>query len=400
MSNMSKTYALASLACLAITLAAACNAVAQEQSDQQPEQNQSTQSDQSQSDQQTQQNQQQQEERERQDQERQRQQQEREEQERQRQQQARQREQQSQDRDQSSSREWPQPDGRQYGSDSLRFPGSQQFGRDSQRSDRSQQGGLGVALRSDGREGVVVSQVHAGSPAEEMGIRPGDRITAVNGRDVQSVQQFIASIRNMDPGQQIELDIRRARGGEQTVRGELESRQEALAESGRQYRSDIEPGQQRSWEYGQDRDNRQTRYEEGRGDSQDRSGQVSRNRLEQIERQVDQLSRQLDDLRVALQSIRRQSGQPTEWNRERTARYEEYQGTSGQRRSDERWDGRETNRPVEREREFEREGGASRRGFDRDSNRGESRDRYDEGPGGEIGSDGQSVGSENIQDRN
>jgi hypothetical protein len=412
MSNIFKTFGVALVANLAIGLAA--SALAQEQSEQQRDQDQSTQSEQKQTEQQQseQQAKQQEEERQRQQQERQqqegeRQQQERQRQEQQRQQQSQQRDQQSRDRDQSSwrdsddsrGREWPQPDGREYGSDSLRFPSDQQYGSDGQRGDRSQQGGLGVGLRSDGREGVVVSQVHSGSPAEEMGIRPGDRITAVNGRQVQSVAQFISRIRNMNPGQEIELDIRRARGGNEMVRGELESRAEALTgrdrQSGSYTDSYNEPGQRSSWESGeQNRDNQQTRYEEDRGYSQNRSGQTGTNRLDQIERQVDRLSRELDQLRVALQSVRRQSGQPTEWTRERTARYDEYQGTTGRRQSDERYDGRGTTRPAEREREFEREGA----GFGRDSNRGEPGDRFDEGPGGEIGSDRQRVGSEDIND--
>jgi hypothetical protein len=407
---------MASFACFVIALAAV-GAVAQAQSDEQRQSNQQTQSDRDQRDRSRQENadnqsqqdssqsdsqdsQQAQQDQQRQQQERERQQEERQgQQQRQRQQQAGQRDEQSRDRDQSSrddfdarrDRGWPQPDGRDYGSDSLTY--RQQPGQG------EQQGGLGVGLRSDGREGVVVSHVHSGSPAEEMGIREGDRITAVNGREVQSVQQFIGRIRNMEPGQEIELDIRRARGGDQTVRGELESRQEALAEHAQQDRwLDQQRGRWRGDQYGQPgRDNWQTSYDEARGSySQSRSGQVSGDRLEQLERQVDQLSRQLDDLRVALQNIRRQSGESPQWDRERTARYDEYQGAPGRRETDGRFDGRETYRPVERERESEREGPSFGRDFDRD----EPSDRFDEGPGGEIGSDRQSVGSENLRERN
>jgi hypothetical protein len=418
MSSISKPHVLASLA---VAFAIVGNVVAQDQAEQnqsnQAEQSQSDQSQQQQSDDQTasqqsdsqsdqqaqqdQQRQQQEQQEERQRQQREQQQQ----QEQQRQEQSQQRGQQSQDRDQSSrrdydssrDREWPQPDGHDYGSDSLRFPGNEQFSRDGQRN-RGQQGGLGVGLRSDGREGVVVSHVHSGSPAEEMGIRQGDRITAVNGREIQSVQQFIARIRNMDPGQQIELDIRRARGGdEQTVRGELETRQEALAEHADEGRWYGQQGGRQSYLYGpQDRGEWQTSYDERRGYSSDRTGPMSAGRLEQIERQVDRLSRELDNLRVALQSIRRQSGPTTEGNRERTARYDEYQGA--RRDSQGRLDGRDTYREADRDRdtEFSRDGSELRDGSDR----GESRDRFDEGPGGEIGSDRQRVGSENIQDRN
>jgi hypothetical protein len=380
MSNISNTFVLASVAFLAIALAAN-DAVSQEQSDQSPssqsdEQNQSNPSDQQQSKQKEQQQRQEQP----------------------RQQQDEPQRQPSQDRSQSSSRDsassregqWSQPDGREYDNDSLRVPGNQSLEREEQRGDRSQQAGLGVALRSDGGEGVVVSQVHSGSPADEMGIRPGDRITQVNGRQVQSVRQFIASIRNMDPGQHIELDIRRARGGEQTVRGELESRREALTESDRQFRSFEGSGPRLTWDYRQQgRDNQQTRYEEQRGNTQDRGSQISGSRLDQIERQVDRLSRELDGLRVALQSIRRQEGQPTDPNRERTARYEEYQDSA-----DERWDGRETYRQADRDRDanFGRDDSRYRRG-------NESRDRFDDdSSGGETGEDRLHVGSEDARE--
>jgi hypothetical protein len=233
-----------------------------------------------------------------------------------------------------------------------------------------------------------------------MGIRAGDRITQVNGRQIQSVPQFIARIRNMEPGEQIELDIRRARGGdEQTVRGELETRQEALAEhadEGRWYGGQSQRMSDQDRYGPQDRGEWQTSYDERRGYSSDRTGPMSGNRIDQIERQVDRLSRELDNLRIALQSIRRQSGPTTEWNRERTARYDEYQGT--RRDSQGQLDGRETYRESDRDRDTElrRDGSEFRAGSDR----GESRDRFDEGPGGEIGSDRQRVGSEDIQDRN
>jgi hypothetical protein len=387
MSSNPRTYALAWLAGLAIAATAAGNAFAQQQGDQdrrdQPEsQDQSDQSQQQADDQDRQntgqanaQNEQQQ----------------RQSQESQRQQQQRQQQQraQSQNRDQSrwndsegsSNRQWEQPNDSNYGSDSLRY----ERGNDRDSNRGSQQGGLGVGLKSDGSEGVVVAQVNSGSPADEMGIRPNDRITAVNGRQVQSVQQFIARIRNMEPGEKIELDIRRASGGEQTVRGELETRNEALSEDGQRSGQFNQSGER--WSYGaggrfsqQDRRNRQTSYDEQRGSSPSGSAQRSNQRLEQIERQVNRLSREIDDLRIALQSIRRDSGQPTQWNRERTARYEEYQGTTGQREYDGRFDGQGTYRET-----------------DRDS-RSAGRDSTVDTPGGETGEDRLHVGSEDARE--
>jgi hypothetical protein len=408
MTSIWKTYAWASAACLAIALTALSSAVAQQQSDQ----DQSTETQQQSSDEQSAQQEQSGQQDEQQCQQQQRQQQDR--------------DQQSRDRDQAWSRtresrasrdrdQWPQPNGDDYGSDSLRFRSDQQFSRDSQRSASSQQGGLGVSLMSDGRQGVIVSQVHPGSPAEEMGIRERDRITQVNGREVQSVQQFIARIRNMEPGQQIELDIRRAAGGERTVSGELESRSEALADRGQQSGRYDQPGQRWSYDEGdrygqQGRGNRQTSYEEDRtgfSSSQRGSGQIGSNRLEQIERQVDQLSREIDNLRYALQDIRRQSGSPgqsTQWNRERTASYDEYERTTDPRRTSDRWDADDSSRrDGQVSRDAQRSAERGERSIQSDSSqRGqqstERGDRFDEGPGGEIGEDRQRVGSDDIRD--
>jgi hypothetical protein len=375
MSKVIKLYGLASMAGLAIMLAAISEGAAQEQSDQdQSSQNDQQQGEQSQqqSAQQAQKNQQEEQQRQQQELERQRQQerqqQERQRQEQERQQQSQQRDQQNRDRDQSS-------------------------GRDSD----SSQGGLGVGVSGDGRDGVVVSHVHSGSPAEEMGIRTGDRITAVNGQQVQSVQQFIARIRNMDPGQQIELDIRRARGGDrQTLQGELESRSEALAEH--QNRGDWSDQQRRTRRDDRyaspDRGDRQNSYDERRDTySQDYSDQMSGSRLDQIERQVDGLGRQINEIRVALERIRRDLGQSTQWNRDRTARYEEYQGTTRQREYDGRVDGRETNRD------------SGRSGFDRGTGTSQQRgSRSNDGDtdtdtaGGETGEDRLHVGSEDARE--
>jgi hypothetical protein len=294
-------------------------------------------------------------------------------------------------RAQRGSDRWPNPERDNYGSDSLQFRNREQwtdsdssFSRDSQRG-ASRQAGLGVQVASDGERGVVVLRVHSGSPAEEMGIRERDRITAVNGREVQSVQHFISRIRGMDPGQQVQLDIRRASGGDQqTLRGELESRGEALADVDRRQQS-YGYQEQGGYETMQDRDSRQTSYEERGefGSSQGRSGQLSSQRVQQLERQIDRMRRELDNLRASLQEIRR-DGQSGQYGRERTARYDEYEDTT-QGQSDSR-------------------DGQSYRGEQRSASRGSGqydggREEFDEGPAGEIGSDRQSVGSENI-DRN
>jgi hypothetical protein len=444
MSNILKPYVWVSLtACLAIALAAA-NAVAQ----QEESQDQSNQDQQQSSDDQTQQTRQsdsqtdqssQEQQSQQSDQQRTEQQRQREEQERQRQQQDRQRDQQS--RDDSA---WPSPNRYESDSDSRQWSRSSEFSRDAQRSassQRSRQGGLGVNIATDEREGVVVRHVHRGSPAEEMGIRTGDRITQVNGQEVNSTREFVQTIRNMDPGEEVELDIRRARGGgEQTVRGELETRGEALAEHSGDERGEYRESQWSegpSREFGgqsdrytgqQNRDNWQTSYEEEEQSTfrGQRSGQMSSERIQQLERQVDRLSQQIDDLRQSLQDLRRQG-------REQTARYDEFESQSP-RRSATRWDNTNRYRQSDRSRTTTGRSGEfglqrSRDGqFSRDAARPErvegQRSEFDdsaprtyesrridpdqssrtreanepESPGGEIGSDRQHVGTEDIQE--
>jgi hypothetical protein len=461
MSKIQKCNAWAGLAaCLAMVFAVAGTAIAQEENQNQSRQDEQKTSDdqkeqssqnKSESDQssdqasqedqsQNQQQQQQQQERQRAQQQRQRQQQERQRQQQERQQQGqqqdRQRDAQSRERSQSSrgdqssrdDSQWPSPSRYESDSDSRQWST-----RESQRSElgssnRSQQGGLGVNIASDGREGIVVLNVHRGSPAEEMGIRPGDRITQVNGQQVDSTQDFITTIRNMDPGEEVQLDIRRARGGgERTVSGELESRAEALVERGQQ---GGRYGQQERWLSGQEsefgrqsdrytqrdegsfsgRENRQTSYEEdeqGRfGSSQGRSGQMSDNRIQQLERQVDRLSQQIDDLRTSLRDIRRQGGAST--NRERTARYDEYESRAIQspRRTTDRDEG-QRRQPSdrwsdERSSDQQRSGSSEQRRYESQridpDTQSNSDDAEPESPGGEIGEDRQHVGTEDLND--
>jgi hypothetical protein len=215
----------------------------------------------------------------------------------------------------------------------------------------------------------------------------------VNGREVQSVQHFISRIRGMDPGQQVQLDIRRASGGDQqTVRGELETRGEALADVDQRQQS-YGYQEQGGYDTMQDRDSRQTSYEERGefGSSQGRSGQISSQRVEQLERQIDRMRRELDNLRASLQEIRR-DGQSGQFGRERTARYEEYEGTTqGQSGRQERDESTRDGQSYRGEQQPNTSRGT--RQYDGERN------QIDEGPGGEVGSDRQHVGSENL-DRN
>lgn len=59
--------------------------------------------------------------------------------------------------------------------------------------------GLTVNERPDGK-GAVVEGVYAGSPAAEGGVHPGDRITLLNGKPVESYLQLLRKIALLPPG--------------------------------------------------------------------------------------------------------------------------------------------------------------------------------------------------------
>jgi membrane-associated protease RseP (regulator of RpoE activity) len=55
--------------------------------------------------------------------------------------------------------------------------------------------------------GVMVSKVEPGSPAEKAGIKVGDILTSVDGKDVDSSWDVMAKVRPLDDGQQVPLEI-------------------------------------------------------------------------------------------------------------------------------------------------------------------------------------------------
>lgn len=179
---------------------------------------------------------------------------------------------------------------------------SDQWTRDENRRDQSgrrgnqddQDAGLGVNIVESSGQGVTVTRVHPGSPAEEMGLRQGDRITHFNGQLVRSVQGFISAVTNQDPGTRVELDVQRRGGQRRNIEGELETRQEALVlrSQSRGGRSDF--GQQRGMQYG-----------DQFGGTQNISA-----RLSSLERQISQLSRELEQIRNSVRQDGRFAQQP------------------------------------------------------------------------------------------
>lgn len=60
--------------------------------------------------------------------------------------------------------------------------------------------------------GVIISGVLQNGPAAQAGIRPGDVITAVAGRNVNNVAQLLSAVANLTPGTPASLDVVRKEG--------------------------------------------------------------------------------------------------------------------------------------------------------------------------------------------
>lgn len=76
---------------------------------------------------------------------------------------------------------------------------------------------IGVVLNTAyAGEGAEVGELTAGGPAEEAGIRVGDVITELNGRQVADSTELVVAIRSYAPGESVEINLER-NGQQQTV---------------------------------------------------------------------------------------------------------------------------------------------------------------------------------------
>jgi putative serine protease PepD len=83
---------------------------------------------------------------------------------------------------------------------------------------------IGASVRTGADQtGALVMEVPSGTPADEAGLREGDRIVEVDGEPVADGESLIVAIRNHRPGESIELTLRRE-GDERTVDVELEGK--------------------------------------------------------------------------------------------------------------------------------------------------------------------------------
>jgi putative serine protease PepD len=90
---------------------------------------------------------------------------------------------------------------------------------------------VGVELNSTSSSGAQVTSVTPASPAASAGLQPQDVITAINGKAVGSTEQFIATVDNYGPGQQITLTVKR-RGATRSVTLTLGTRPSATPSGG------------------------------------------------------------------------------------------------------------------------------------------------------------------------
>ena len=73
---------------------------------------------------------------------------------------------------------------------------------------------VGVSLTGNTSGGAVIQPVQPGTPATTAGLKPGDLITAVDGKAITSTDDFIAAIDTYQPDQTVTLSVRR---GSQTL---------------------------------------------------------------------------------------------------------------------------------------------------------------------------------------
>lgn len=71
---------------------------------------------------------------------------------------------------------------------------------------------LGVELRSLTQGGVVVARLTSGGPAARAGLRVGDVVTTVAGKQVQTVDDIAVALAQERPGSRVAIEVREAAG--------------------------------------------------------------------------------------------------------------------------------------------------------------------------------------------
>ncbi len=135
---------------------------------------------------------------------------------------------------------------------------------------RSRRGALGITLDEDARGPVRVNHVYRDGPADEAGIRPGDEIVAVDGRDIRGAEELLRVLARKQPGQEIALELDR-NGRERTLHATMGRPSDVFASEDRGYRTSRAPGRN-SGQYDDDayaRDGYQSRRQSNDYNNQD-----------------------------------------------------------------------------------------------------------------------------------
>ena len=68
---------------------------------------------------------------------------------------------------------------------------------------------LGAMIRSVGDSGVEIARIYLDGPANEAGLKPGDRIKEIDGEDVSSPNAVTGRIARLEPGSTVEIVVDR-----------------------------------------------------------------------------------------------------------------------------------------------------------------------------------------------
>lgn len=69
--------------------------------------------------------------------------------------------------------------------------------------------GVGLAGRTDGGQGAIITSVQDNSPASIAGIKEGDIVLSVDGEPIDGQAAFVAAIRDSEPGATVKIEILR-----------------------------------------------------------------------------------------------------------------------------------------------------------------------------------------------
>lgn len=106
------------------------------------------------------------------------------------------------------------------------------------------------ALGLEARQGALVTDVDAASPAAEAGLRPGDVILAVDGEPARSVRDLSQKIARLGPDKRVTLTVNRD-GREQRLRATLDARETHNVGFARRARGGGERGSRAAGDFGE-----------------------------------------------------------------------------------------------------------------------------------------------------